>query len=109
VTAAVLDIADPAARKALGDGIDAIRDPIRAHDMCQNDSGPKARGSAPAGPGMLSVADGTAPTSVGIDRQATNVEPAVITMVAWPVADKPGFHKTTRGRWRPGDGGEPST
>ena len=59
--------------------------------MDRNHGGPEARCSAPAGPGMLSAGDGTAPTPGGIDRQATNVEPAVITMVARPVADKPGF------------------
>jgi hypothetical protein len=66
--------------------------------MCQNDSGPEARGSAPAGPGMLSVADGVSPTSRFTDRQAATIEPAVI--VVQPVADKAGFF---RGRLADGD------
>jgi hypothetical protein len=59
--------------------------------MCQNDSGPEARCSAPAGPEMLSVADGVSPTSRFTDRQAAKIEPAVI--VVQPVAEKVGFFR----------------
>jgi hypothetical protein len=59
--------------------------------MSRNQRGPVARGTAPAGPGKLSVADGISPTPYSTNKQAAKAEPTVIAIVVHPVADKPGF------------------
>jgi hypothetical protein len=61
--------------------------------MDQTRSGPEARGNAPAGPGKLSVADGTSTTPYGKNKQAAESEPALIVIVVRPVANRPGYYE----------------